>query len=171
MRNQPGRHLPRLAGPPLMLLDPRLCFWTLAYAFGPLLMLLEALNGDIGASNGLFRPCFSQKLPFECLLEPRMVITVQKSVISDPHEWLPEHNDASKSIREAPGSIIEGPGRLTMVSGSINEAPRRIREAPRSITKASGRISKAPGRLTMAPGRLTMASRSSIRGHQRVLTT
>src|SRR5258708_322582 len=97
-------------------------------------------------------PVLVKKLPFECLLEPRMVITVQKSVISDPHEWLPEHNDASKSIREAPGRIIEGPGRITMVSRSINEAPRRIRKAPRSITMASGSISEAPGRLTMAPG-------------------
>ena len=81
-----------------------------------------------------------------------MVMTGQKLVIPDPHEWLPEHNDGSKSIREAPGRIIEGPGTITMVSGSINEAPRRIREAPRSITKAPGSINEAPRRLTKAPG-------------------
>ena len=31
-----------------------------------------------------------------------MVMTVQKSVISETHEWSPETNDASKSIREVP---------------------------------------------------------------------
>ena len=31
-----------------------------------------------------------------------MVMSVQKSVISDTYEWSQEDNDASKSIREAP---------------------------------------------------------------------
>jgi|ERR1700682_1364283 len=125
--------------------DPRLSFWSLAYPSGASLILPEDLNGLSGASNGLFRACFSRKTAIRIPFGASNGHDRPEISHFGDHEWSLEDNDGSKRIREAPKRIIEASGTLTMVSGSINEAPWRIREAPRRISEASQRITKASG--------------------------